>query len=99
MFGAVNQLLAGLALIVITIYLKTKGGKKYLLTGIPCIFMLIMTIWSVLNNQINFIIKGNWLLITINGAILILSLWMVIETTIISYIKTQRNIRIISNSK
>ena len=39
LFGAVNQTLAALALIVITLYLKARGGLKWMVAGIPAIFM------------------------------------------------------------
>lgn len=80
MFGGVNQLLAALALLTLTSYLRSKGGKGYLVTMIPCIFMLVMTIWAVACNEINFIGQSDWLLATINGGTLLLSIWMVIES-------------------
>lgn len=79
MFGAVNQVLAALALFVITVYLAGKKGKKFLITAIPCVFMLIMTIWSVTINQINFITSKNILLTVLNGIILSLAVWMTVE--------------------
>jgi carbon starvation protein len=76
----VNQLLAALALLVITVYLRKKGGLKFLISGLPCLFMLVMTVWGVFLNQINFISKSNWLLMIINFVIMILALWMVAES-------------------
>jgi carbon starvation protein len=83
MFGAINQLLASLTLLVITIYLKRKGGYRYLVSGLPCVFMLAMTIWGVVINQLGFVTKANWPLAVINGIILALSVWMIIESTIV----------------
>ncbi len=79
LFGAVNQVLAALALTIITIYLKSKGGLKWLVSGIPGVFMAIMTIWGVIVNQTMFLGAQNLLLSIINGAILIVSIWIVIE--------------------
>ncbi len=79
LFGAVNQTLAGLSLIVITLYLKSKGGIKYLLTAIPAVFMIIMTIWALFINESNFIASGNILLIVINALIIIIALWVAFE--------------------
>ena len=79
LFGAVNQVLAALALTIITLYLKSKGGLKWLVAGIPAIFMAIMTIWGVIANQTQFLGANNLLLSVINGAILILAIWIVIE--------------------
>jgi carbon starvation protein len=40
LFGSANQLLASLALLVITLYLKRKGGLRFLITAVPCLVML-----------------------------------------------------------
>ncbi len=90
MFGAVNQLLAALGLLVLTIYLKKKGGFKFLVAALPCIFMLVMTIWGAVMNEKNFIASGNWLLILINGIILLLAIWMIVESIIIFIKKDSR---------
>ena len=78
LFGAINQLLAGLALILITVYLKSRG-PWYWLTLIPCIFMLFMTIWGLILNIEQFIVTSNWLLVTIGGICLLLSAWLIVE--------------------
>ena len=54
LFGAVNQTLAALALIIITLYLKARGGLKWMIAGLPAIFMSVMTIWAVIMNQVEF---------------------------------------------
>ena len=46
-FGATNQLLAGLTLLVISVWLKKKG-KNNLFTVIPMFFMIAMTFWALL---------------------------------------------------
>jgi carbon starvation protein len=79
LFGATNQVLAALALLLISIYLKKKGGVKYLISMIPCIFMVVMTIWALIVNQMNFINAQNWLLTVINAIILLIAVWIVIE--------------------
>ena len=79
LFGSANQLLAALALLLITLYLKRKGGLKFLVTGVPCLIMLVITNWAMVKNEINFINKSNWLLVIIGGGIFALSFWMTIE--------------------
>ncbi|MCD4741514.1 MAG: carbon starvation protein A [Desulfobacteraceae bacterium] len=79
LFGAVNQTLAGLVLIIITVYLKTKGGMKWLISGIPAIFMIIMTIWALFLNQSKFGTADNALLQVVNGIILVLAIWIAVE--------------------
>jgi carbon starvation protein len=79
LFGSANQLLAALALLLVTLYLKRMGGLKFLVTGVPCLIMLVITNWSMVKNEMNFISRSNWLLVIIGGGIFTLSLWMTIE--------------------
>ncbi len=79
LFGAVNQTLAALALLIITLYLKKKGGLKWLVAGIPGAFMIIMTIWAVVLNQVNFGTAHNVLLQVINFVILVVAIWIALE--------------------
>ncbi len=78
-FGAVNQTLAGLALIVVTMYLRRQSVYKWLISGIPAVFMVVMTLWASVLNQINFINDQNWLLVGVNGVIILLVVLIVIE--------------------
>lgn len=79
LFGAVNQTLAALALIVITVYLKARGGMKWLVAGIPAVFMAVMTLWATVINQLDFGRAHNLLLQSINFIIIILAAWIVVE--------------------
>ncbi len=82
LFGSANQLLAALALLVVTLYLKRKGGLKFIVTAVPCLIMLVITNWAMVKNEIDFINKANWLLVIIGGGIFALALWMTIEALI-----------------
>ena len=79
LFGAINQTLAALALIIVTLYLRNKGGFKWITAGFPAIFMTIMTIWAVILNQIKFLNAHNILLQATNFIILIIAVWITIE--------------------
>ena len=46
LFGTTNQLLAGLTLIMVTLYLKHRG-KPLLYTGIPAVFIMSSTVLSM----------------------------------------------------
>jgi carbon starvation protein len=82
LFGSVNQLLAGLALLVITVYLAHKKAPLAY-TLIPMVFMLFMTGWAMLINLGDFYGKANWLLFFIGLAVFILEIWMVVESVIV----------------
>jgi len=79
LFGSANQLLAALALLLVTLYLKRKGGLKFIVTAVPCLIMLVITNWAMVKNEIGFINKADWLLVIIGGGIFALALWMTIE--------------------
>ena len=82
LFGSVNQLLAGLALLVITVYLAYKK-TPLVYTMIPMIFMLFMTGWAMLINLSDYYNGANWLLFFIGLAVFILEIWMVIESAVV----------------
>ncbi len=79
LFGAVNQTLAALSLIVITLYLKTKGGYYWYFAGIPAIFMSVMTLWASIINQITFINEANILLSTVNLIVILIVVVVIYE--------------------
>jgi len=73
LFGGANQLMASLALLLVTLWLMSKG-KKFLWTFLPCIFMFVTTIAALLITAYNVLrqvlttpnlpvdkIVGNWL--------------------------------------
>ncbi len=74
-FGATNQLLAGLVLLVIAIWLKSKGKKTFFVL-VPMIFMNFITIWALilLLKQYKFSVVG-----IIAGVLLLLAFVVVIE--------------------
>jgi carbon starvation protein len=82
LFGATNQTLASLALIIISLYLKRRGGLKWLISGIPAVFMTVMTIWALILNQAKWGAGDNMLLTVINLLILIIAIWIATEGVI-----------------
>jgi len=88
LFGTVNQLLAALSLLVITVYLSKKG-KSLIYSGIPLIFMLFMTGWAMIVNLEKFYGKGDWFLFIIGLIVFLLEIWMVIESVIVMGKPTQ----------
>lgn len=78
LFGALNQLVAALALGVVVLYLIMKK-RNFLLALIPMIFVLVMTVWAMIDNLISFIDDRNYTLIIISLLILILTVWLLIS--------------------
>ncbi len=82
LFGTSNQLLAGISLLLISIWLK-RQGRNFLVTFIPMVFLLVMTIWAMVQ-QVVFQWSGygtsdaNWLLFILGGVILVFALWIIL---------------------
>lgn len=82
LFGSINQLLAGLTLLVLTIYLARRK-INIAFTCIPMIFMVIMTTWAMIINIGRYYSSSNWLLFVIGLAVFLLEIWMVIESALV----------------
>jgi len=83
-FGATNQLLAGLALMVVAVWLK-KQSKPIWFVVVPMMFMLAMTLWSL----VLLIIQYQLSLIGVIGAVLLfLAILLVVEALTILEVRT-----------
>ena len=82
LFGATNQLLAGLAFMVIVFYLRRRN-KPIWFAILPMIVMLIMPAWAMLhqmfNPQTGWIFTGKYLLFGFGVAVQVLQVWMIVE--------------------
>jgi len=79
LFGALNQLLAALALGIITVYLFYKK-KNILYSAIPMVFVFILTVWAMIQNIYQFGHDGDYLLAGIAVLILLLTVWLLLTT-------------------
>jgi carbon starvation protein len=98
LFGTANQLLAALALLVATLYLKSKGGMRYIVVALPCLIMLVITNWAMVRNEIIFLTNPKyagekWLLSIIGAGIFVLALWMTIEALIAFGLRRPNHLR------
>jgi carbon starvation protein len=82
LFGAINQLLAGLAFMVTVFYLWRRS-KPVLFALLPMLMMLFLPAWAMLWNMFNgdtgWLWQGNYLLFGFGVAVMILQIWMVVE--------------------
>ncbi len=83
LFGTSNQLLAGISLLLVTIWLK-RLGRPIIYTLVPMVFVLFMTVWAMAE-QVFFDWSGvgesdfNLLLFSFGAIILGFSLWIMLE--------------------
>jgi len=77
-FGAANQLLAGLALLVTYLYLRSER-KPTLPVLVPLLFVLVVTSVAMVLNFVSNSLRGDYLLAGVSGVILILELALILE--------------------
>ena len=75
LFGSLNQLMAALALGVVTVYLASKKISIYY-TLLPMILILGLTLWAMIENLAGFIREGEYLLVVLSATILLLTGWL-----------------------
>ena len=86
LFGATNQLLGGLAFMVIIFWMRRQKLPVWFVV-IPAFFMLVLPAWAMayqifvaaIGSDQSWIAQGRWLLVSIGSIALILELWMIIE--------------------
>ena len=102
LFGATNQLVAGIAFIVITFFVRSQGKPVWFLVP-PMLLMLAMPLWAILL-QLFYGSGGNpgWLpsknlpLIVFAVVTLLLQIWLMAEAFLI-WRKTQSGVSIFKN--
>jgi len=86
MFGATNQLLGGLAFLVIAFWLMRRSKPVWFL-ALPLVFMLVMPAWAMSyqafvaspGSETSWMQDGHWVLLSIAMVTLLLEAWMIIE--------------------
>ena len=81
LFGTTNQILAGLALLVITVYLLKRKWPWYV-SGIPMVALLIVTIDAMVIKILEFYNHPQgteWPLVIIGSLLLVLAVWLILE--------------------
>ena len=78
-FGATNQILASMTLIVLSVYLIKLGRPaRYLLT--PMIFILLMAIWASVWYVMDYVSRGQWILVAIQVAVMVAAVFIILES-------------------
>lgn len=78
LFGATNQILAGMTLLVLTIMLM-KLGRPVRYTLLPMLFVLSMAFLAGIVTLLKFIEEGKYLLVVIDVIVLVTSVLVMLE--------------------
>lgn len=84
LFGATNQLLAGLAFLVISFFLWRRNIPVWFIV-VPMVFMLVVPAWAMLADLPRWMASDdpNWVVIVVGVSTLILEAWMLLEAVIL----------------
>ncbi|MEC7519965.1 MAG: carbon starvation protein A [Myxococcota bacterium] len=77
-FGASNQLLAALTLMVLALYFAARQ-RPVLPLVIPMIFVTVVALLALVGKLQDFVAHGNWPLAALAAAMLGLTVWMLLE--------------------
>jgi carbon starvation protein len=78
LFGTTNQLLAGLSLLILTLFLL-RLRRPIWIAVVPMGFLLFMTTWAMVLNLLRFGRESETMLLAVGGAIFALELWLLFE--------------------
>ncbi len=78
LFGITNQLLAGLALLVVSLYLHQRG-RNAIYTALPMVFMLVSTLTAMVEKLKVFKEKEQHLLLVVGLALFLIAVGIIIE--------------------
>lgn len=78
LFGATNQLLAGLALMVVAFWLLRRGMPTWFV-AVPMVFMFVMPGWALAMDIQRWLAGGSFFLVAVGFLMLLLTAWMAVE--------------------
>lgn len=80
LFGTTNQLVAGVTLLIVSIWLK-RQGRPYLYTLVPMVIVAAATAWAMVGNLIEYYahFEDLWLVSLSGTLILALDVWILLE--------------------
>jgi len=80
LFGTTNQLVAGVTLLIVSVWLK-KLGRPVVYTLVPMILIGGVTFFAMLGNLIDYFANFGelWLLACSGSVVLVLDIWIILE--------------------
>ncbi len=90
-FGASNQLLAALTLLVITLLLIRKKSK-FMVTLVPMAFMMIVCVWALINLMIANLKDGNTVLVVSTAFLVAMAALLMVQSAVsVIKVRTQKD--------
>ena len=89
LFGTTNQVMAGLTLLTVALYLYFRK-KPYRFVVFPMVFMLFTTVAAMLYNIRTYVADGSILLLVVGSAVMLLALWVVVEAVALRFFRKEQ---------
>src|SRR5699024_7519584 len=99
LFGTANQLLAGISLLLVSVWLK-RLGRNYAVTMIPMIFLMFVTLYALFKQVIyswSWFVMATKLLLIIFGAMILGCALRITVTAILTM--TQQSVNAVEDFK
>ena len=79
LFGTTNQLVAGVTLLIVSIWLK-RQGRPVRYTLVPMALVASVTVWAMIGNLVKYFADWQqlWLLAVNGSVILVLDIWILL---------------------
>jgi carbon starvation protein len=78
LFGAANQMLAGLSLIVVSVWLYQKR-RPWAYAAIPMAIVLVIAAAALVSKAQSLLVSGHYTLVVVACVLLVLEVWMLAE--------------------
>lgn len=78
LFGTTNQVLGGLTLLAVTVWLYQRRSK-YVVALVPMVALLATTLVAMVEKVGDFFGARQWLLVLIGSILILITLWLVVE--------------------
>jgi carbon starvation protein len=80
LFGTTNQLLAGVTLLVVSVWLR-RMGRPFVYTLVPMLLVAAATVSAMISEVHSYFLDRNWLLAAMGTLILACDIWVILEGT------------------
>ena len=81
LFGTTNQILGGLTLLAVTLYLVQRG-RPYAYTAVPMLLMLVTTVVAMVIKLRDFWSLEAYALLILGAGIFLISIWLTVEALV-----------------
>jgi len=78
LFGTTNQLVAGVTLLVVSVWLK-RQGRPVVYTVVPMVLVALATLAAMSGELLGYFQAGRWLLAAMGSVILACDVWILLE--------------------